>query len=77
MNTRIVTDPVHEANHTTCLPESLSTWYPDMTALNKESCEQFNAVLRCVASNVAYMTFEHYMKAITIFCAFYKCKMEE
>ena len=75
MKTVMVTDPVHESNHSTCLPETKSTWYEDMKKLNKESCEQFNSVLRCVATSVGFMTFENYMLAIQIFCAFYNRKM--
>ena len=71
MKTVMVTDPVHEANHTSCLPDTMSTWYPRLNELNRESCEQFNSVLRCVASSVAFMTHENYMLALTIFCGFY------
>ena len=74
MKTMIVTDHVDESNHTTCLPDSKSSWYPDMKKLNKESYEQLNSILRCVASSVAYMSFDHYMLAITVFCAFYNLK---
>ena len=77
MKSFIVTDPVHEANHTTCLSDSKSTWYPDMDKLNCESCKQFNSVLHCVASSVAFMSFDHYMKAISIFCTFYNVKIED
>ena len=72
MKTLMVTDPVHEANHTTCLPDTLSTWYPGMNKLNWESCEQFNSVICCVASSVA---FENYMLVVQIFCAFYNNKI--
>ena len=35
MRTTILTDPVHESNHTTCLPDYKSSWYPEMKKLNK------------------------------------------
>ena len=71
MKTVIVTDPVHESNHSTCLPETKSTWYQDMNKQDKEGCEQFNSVLQSVATSVQFMTFENYMLATQIFCAFY------
>ena len=65
------TDPVHVDNHTRCLESYSSTEYRSLHALNKEACEQFNSVLRGIASTVAFMTFDHYMLAIKIFIYFH------
>ena len=71
MKTLFCTDPVHEDNHTRCLESYSSTQYRSLDALNKEACEQFNSVLRGIASSVAYMTFDHYMLAIKLFMYFH------
>ena len=51
---RFATDPLHCDNHTTCSQAFQSHLYSDMKAKaqNKEACEQFNSVLRCVQNNV-------------------------
>ena len=71
MQTLFCTDPVHQDNHTRCLASYQSTEYRSLSALNKEACEQFNSVLRGVASSVAYMKFEHYMLAMKTFIYFH------
>ena len=67
MKTVFATDPVHEGNHSRCSESFQSTAFQNMDKLNREACEQFNSVLRGVASSVAFMKFEHYMLAIKIF----------
>ena len=71
MRTFMCTDPVHETNHTRCSTSFRSTNFRTMDNLNREACEQYNSVLRSIASSVAYMTFEHYMLAIKIFMYFH------
>ena len=67
----IVSDPLHAVNHTNCTDAFNSRLYPDMAALNKESVEQFNSLIRGVQSSVSYMTYDNYLQAIKIFVMFY------
>ena len=55
MNLRIVSDPFHEGNHTTCSNSFKSTRYPDMDILNKKAAEQTNKDLRMIASTTTFM----------------------
>ena len=70
----VCSDPVHCDNHTPCLPTFLSTKYPQLQKANKESCEQFNAVLRNIGHSVTYMKYDHYVRAISVFMAFYNMR---
>ena len=71
LNTFMCTDPVHEANHSRCSASFRSTEFANMDRLNREACEQFNSVLRSIASSVAFMSFDHYMLAIKVFIYFH------
>ena len=64
---RFATDPLHCDNHTTCSQAFQSHLYSDMRAQNKEACEQFNSVLRCVQHSVSYMNFDNYITAMKVF----------
>ena len=46
LNMLITSDPLHIFNHTTCNEAFKSSKYDVMKPLNKEACEQFNALLR-------------------------------
>ena len=42
---RIVSDPLHAANHTSCSEAFHSHTYFDLFEINKEAAEQFNSLL--------------------------------
>ena len=74
MNLKIVSDPLHSANHTSCSDSFKSQTYPELHKLNKEAAEQFNSLLRSVQSSVTYMTFDNYMQSLKLFCSFHNWK---
>ena len=70
MNIRVVTDPFHQNNHTSCCESFKSTEYLNLSHVNCEACEQFNSKLRSIHASVALMDPEHYMRAVSIFIAY-------
>ena len=74
MDILVTTDPLHVYNHTSCSESFKSTLYPKMKILNCEACKQFNSLLRNIQQSVTYMTFDHYMRALCVFIAFYNLR---
>ena len=74
MENRSATDNFHEDNHTSCLPGFRSSLYNDLQSRNTEACEQFNALLRRIGSSLMFMTFDHYINAVRVFCAMYNLR---
>ena len=74
MENLCATDNFHEENHTGCLPSFRSSLYNDLQSRNTEACEQFNALLRRIGSSLMFMTFNHYVTAVKVFCAMYNLR---
>ena len=71
---RILSDPLHIDNHTTCSESFNSILYKDLQPQNKEACEQFNSILRSVQSSVTFMSLDSYLTAMKIFICFFNMR---